>query len=68
MKVNFASNAAAVNKAFSIRHHQEAIQNASKLLSIPGNDPAYYDWHRRTIDSNKKAIDVILAEPDTNWN
>ena len=68
MKITLTSNAAAANKNFAIRHHQEAIKNATKLLLIEGNDFAYYDWHRRTIESNKKAINIILADPDTNWN
>ena len=68
MKSSFTSNSIAINKITAIKLHQNAIKNARKLLSVKGNKPEYYDWHNRTIASNKARIESILSDADTNWN
>ena len=61
-------NAAAVNKIYAIRHHQAAIDRARKLLQAEGWSPAYYAWHKRTIEINEAEIQKIKEEAETTWN
>jgi len=68
MKINCSLNSAAVNKTIAIRFHQNAIKNARDFLAIDGKSDCYYDWHRRTIEENEKAIKAIINDLDTNWN
>jgi putative IMPACT (imprinted ancient) family translation regulator len=64
----FANQTVKINKGFAIRSAQEAIANARNLLKVAGECAEYYDWHRRTIEANKREIEAVLADPDTNWN
>ena len=68
MKHSFVTNSAALNKMASIKLHQNAIKRAREFLAVEGNEPAYYDWHNRSIALNKAQIEAILADADTNWN
>lgn len=68
MKHSFTTNSAAANKMSAIKIHQNAIKSAREFLAIEGNEPAYYDWHNRSIASNKARIEAILSDADTSWN
>jgi formylmethanofuran dehydrogenase subunit B len=68
MTYHFSSNTVKLNKGHAISKHQSAIEYARKLLKVEGKEPVYYDWHKRTIELNRKAIEEILAQPDTMWN
>lgn len=68
MTYHFSSDTVKINKRTAIAKAQKVIADAREYLEVEGEEPAYYDWHRRTIEANRKAIQEILDSPDTNWN
>ena len=58
----------AVNKSFAIGFCKRAIQNAEMLLQEINKEPEFYNFHRKTIEANKKRIEEIKNEPVTFWN
>jgi hypothetical protein len=57
-----------VNKYFAISKCEHAIRCAEEYLRRRGEEPAYYSWHKNTIEKMRERIEEIRREPVTMWN